>query len=289
MRVCVVQMGSVLFDTAATMARMEARCREAAAGGAKLAVFPEALLGGYPKGLTFGAVLGERTAAGREDFLRYSKAAITCPGVETEQVAAWARELDLHVVVGVVERVGSTLYCTALLFTPDRGLVQKHRKLMPTGTERLVWGMGDGSDMQVTETALGRVAMAICWENYMPIYRQHLYAQGVDLWCAPTVDAREIWQASMRHVAYEGRCFVLSACQVLTAADWPAGMVNGGLIDGRSLIVAPSGELVAGPVVGEGLGFAEIDLEDVTRGRFDLDVVGHYGRADLFRLEVGDR
>jgi len=286
-KVCVAQVGSVVFDTTATLERMEGMCRRASAAGARLAVFPEALLGGYPKGLTFGATVGNRTAEGRELFLRYSKAAVRCPGPETEQVAGWAKECDLHVVTGAVERDGGTLYCTSLLFSPDGKLIAKHRKLMPTASERLLWGLGDGSTMQVTETEIGRIGMAICWENYMPLYRQHLYQQGVEIWCAPTVDAREMWQTSMRHIAYEGRCFVLSACQALTKADWPEDLrETGGEIDGRSVIVSPFGELLAGPIAGEQLLVTDIDLDDIGRGKFDLDVAGHYNRPDVFRFEA---
>lgn len=286
-KAAVAQVGSVLFDTPATLERVEAVCRAAAAAGVQLLVLPEALLGGYPKGMTFGATVGNRTEAGREHFRRYLQAAIPCPGPETEMLANWVKELSLHLVIGVVERAGSTLYCTSLLFSPDQGLIAKHRKLMPTGSERLIWGMGDGSTMQVAETELGRIGMAICWENYMPLYRQHLYNQGVQIWCAPTVDARDIWQASMRHIAYEGRCFVLSACQILTKADWQEGLKEtGGEIDGRSLIVSPQGEILAGPIEGEGLLFADLDLDDISRGKFDLDVAGHYNRPDIFAFQA---
>ena len=286
-KVCVTQIGSAMFDTAATLQRMETSCRRAAASGARLIVFPEAMLGGYPKGLTFGATVGNRTEEGRNQFLRYANAAVCCPGLETEQLAGWAKELNLHLVTGVVERAGGTLYCTSLVFSPNGGLISKHRKLMPTGSERLLWGLGDGSTMQVAETEIGRIGVAICWENYMPLYRQHLYNQGVELWCAPTVDAREMWQASMRHIAYEGRCFVLSACQVLTKADWPEDLrTAGGEIDGRSVIISPFGQLLAGPQAGEGMLFADLDLSEITRGKFDLDVAGHYNRPDVFRFEV---
>ena len=118
-----------------------------------------------------------------------------------------------------MERDGNTLYCSGLLFSPDTGLVAKHHKLIPTASERLIWGQGDGSTMQVVETEIGRIGIAICWEDYMPLYRQHLYQQGVQLWCAPTVDSRKIWKSSMRHIAYEGRCFVLSSCQYLTKQE----------------------------------------------------------------------
>jgi nitrilase len=285
MKAAVAQVGSVLFDTPATLRRVERFCRAAASEGAQLLVFPEALLGGYPKALTFGATVGHRTPEGRDLFLRYTKASIACPGAETELLASWAKELQLHVVIGVVERCGATLYCSGLVFSPEGGLIGKHRKLMPTGTERLLWGQGDGSALQVTDTELGRIGVAICWENYMPLYRQHLYEQGVQLWCAPTVDAREMWLTSMRHIAYEGRCFVLSACQYLTKDDWPEDLREaGGTIEGHSVIVAPMGQLIAGPLSGESLLLAEVDLDDIPRGKFDLDVAGHYNRPDLFRF-----
>jgi nitrilase len=158
---------------------------------------------------------------------------------------------------------------------------------MPTGSERLIWGLGDGSTMQVVDTELGRIGMAICWENYMSLYRQHLYNQGVQLWCAPTVDAREIWQSSMRHIAYEGRCFVLSACQFLAKDDWQQDLREaGGEIDGRSLVVSPRGEIISGPAEGERLLTADLDLDDIPRGKFDLDVAGHYNRPDVFTFHA---
>ena len=287
LKVSVAQLGSILFDTPATLDRMEAVCRQAAATGAQLIVCPEALVGGYPKGLVFGAVVGSRSDEGRDQFLRYSNAAIRIPGPETEQIAAWAKELNLHIVTGVIERDFGTLYCTSLLFSPDAGLISKHRKLMPTGSERLIWGQGDAGTMQVADTAIGRIGVAICWENYMPLYRQHLYNQGVQIWCAPTVDSREIWQSSMRHIAYEGRCFILSPCQYLTKQDWPEDLrAQGGEIDGRSLIVSPFGEVLAGPLTGAGLLTAEINLDDTQRGKYDLDVAGHYNRPDIFSLSI---
>jgi nitrilase len=286
LKVAVAQVGSVLFDTAATLLRVKALCDEAAAAGVQLVVFPEALLGGYPKGLDFGAVVGSRSDAGREMFARYFKGAVECPGMETEMLAEWAKALGLHIVIGVIERDGGTLYCTSLLFSPE-GLAGKHRKLMPTAMERLIWGMGDGSTMKVVETEIGRIGMAICWENYMPLYRQHLYQQGVQLWCAPTVDTREMWRTSMRHIAYEGRCFVLSGCQKMTKEDWPEDLRGvGGVIEGRSLIVSPFGDVLAGPMEETGLAVAEIDMDEIARGKFDLDVAGHYNRTDVFGFGV---
>ena len=156
-------------------------------------------------------------------------------------------------MLGVIERVGSTLYCTALYFEPDAGLVARHRKLMPTGTERLIWGKGDGSTLPVIDSQVGRVGAAVCWENMMPLLRTAMYAKGVEVWCAPTVDEREMWQVTMRHIAHEGRCFVVSACQVqaspqaldIEVAHWPAERP---LIAGGSVIVGPMGDVLAGPL-----------------------------------------
>lgn len=275
---------------------MEAHCEAAAAQGIDLAVFPEAYIGGYPKGLTFGAVLGSRFPEGRDDYLRYWKSAIVVPGLETERIGSFAQKMTAYLVVGVIERDGATLYCTALFCGPDGALLGKHRKLMPTGTERLVWGQGDGSTIPVFSTEIGRLGAAICWENYMPDLRQSMYARGINLWCAPTVDERDIWQASMRHIAYEGRTFVLSACQFMTRADAPENYAchQGNnpetvLIRGGSIIVSPLGEIIAGPVYDrEAILTADIDLEDIIRAKYDLDVAGHYARPDIFSLRVND-
>jgi nitrilase len=194
-------------------------------------------------------------------------------------------------VVGVIERDTTTLYCTALFFSSGGQLVGKHRKLVPTAMERLIWGQGDGSTLFAMQTAAGRVGAAICWENYMPLLRMAMYAKGLDIWCAPTVDERDIWQTSMRHIAYEGRLFVVSACQYQpppgsAVPDWP---LDRPLIRGGSVIVSPLGEVLAGPVYNrEELLLATIDRDDVVRGRYDLDVVGHYARPDVFTLTVDE-
>jgi predicted amidohydrolase len=194
---------------------------EAAAEGARLAVFPEAFVGGYPKGIDFGARVGSRSAEGREWFRRYYESAISVPGPETEAIGEAAAAHRMYMVVGVIERCGGTLYCTALFFGPDGALLDKHRKLMPTAMERLIWGMGDGSTIPVLDTEIGRIGAVICWENYMPLLRTAMYAGGIEIYCAPTVDDRDVWAASMRHIAVEGRCFVLSSAQYLTRADCP--------------------------------------------------------------------
>ena len=293
--VAALQMGASPLGTQQTLADILAYESEIKASGARLVVLPEALLGGYPKGEIFGTRLGYRLPEGREAFARYHAGAIDVPGPETQALAELSARTRATLVLGVIERAGSTLYCTALYFDPDQGLVAKHRKLMPTGTERLIWGMGDGSTLPVIESAAGRVGGAICWENHMPLLRTAMYAQGVQVWCAPTVDERDIWQCSMRHIAHEGRCFVISACQVQPSPralgiDVPGWDADRPLIRGNSVIVGPLGEVLAGPLQGQaGLLAAQIDLEELVRARYDFDVVGHSARPDVFSLQVDRR
>lgn len=297
LRAAVVQTGSFLFDTARTFAALEALCRQAKDGGADLAVFPEAYIGGYPKGVHFGAPVGSRSPDGRDLFRRYFETAIAVPGPETDRIAKLAKSLSLDLVVGVIERDGGTLYCTALCFSADGALLGKRRKLMPTAAERVIWGAGDGSTLDVFETAKARLSAMICWENFMPMARMSQYAQGVEVWCAPTVDDRESWTALMRTIALEGRCFVLSANQFMTRRHAPDDYkpVQGDapatvLINGGSVIISPLGDILAGPVFGEeAILFADLDPADIARGKMDFDVAGHYARADVFNLSIDRR
>jgi nitrilase len=200
-------------------------------------------------------------------------------------------------VIGVIERNGGTLYCTVLFFSPDGKLMGKHRKLMPTAMERLIWGFGDGSTLTVFDTPIGKIGAVICWENYMPMLRMHMYAQGIQIYCAPTADHRDTWLPSMRHIALEGRCFVLSCCQYLTRAecpqDYPA--IQGDdpstiLMRGGSCIIGPLGQVLAGPNFdGPCILTTELDLDEIPGGKYDFDVVGHYARPDIFRLHVNTK
>ncbi|CAB3811846.1 carbon-nitrogen hydrolase family protein [Achromobacter dolens] len=293
--VAALQIGASPEGKDATLERILAFEAEISASGAALVVMPEALLGGYPKGEIFGTRLGYRLPEGRDAYARYYQNAIDVPGPETDALAALSQRTGASLVIGVIERAGSTLYCTALYFDPATGLAARHRKLMPTGTERLIWGQGDGSTLPVLETAAGRVGGAICWENHMPLLRTAMYAKGVQIWCAPTVDERDIWQCSMRHIAHEGRCFVISACQVQPSPaelglDVPGWDPQRPLINGGSLIVGPLGDVLAGPLHGQtGLLTATIDVDELVRARYDFDVVGHYARPDVFTLEVDER
>ena len=184
-RVAVVQAGSILFDSAGTLAKAEQLIAEAAAGGARLAVFPEAFIGGYPKGADFGARVGSRTPEGRKLFRRYFEDAIDVPGPATARLGEAARVHGLWLTIGVIERDGGTLYCTVLFFAPDGTLAGKHRKLMPTAMERLIWGFGDGSTMPVIETGFGKMGAVICWENYMPLLRARCTARAFSFTARP--------------------------------------------------------------------------------------------------------
>lgn len=296
-RAAVVQASAIPSDTAASVAKAAALIAEAGAGDAKLAVFPEAFIGGYPKGASFGTPVGMRKPEGRADYARYFDNAVTLDGPEITALSEAAREADMVVVIGIIERAGSTLYCTALIIDGSAGTIAHHRKLMPTGAERLIWGFGDGSTLPVVDTPLGQVGAVICWENYMPMMRMAMYSQGVTLYCAPTADDRDGWAASMRHIALEGRCHVLSACQFIRRGDYPADFdcalgddPETVLMRGGSMIVGPLGEVLAGPdYSGETILYAEIDPAEIPQARYDFDVAGHYARPDVFRLEVDDQ
>ena len=293
----VVQAAPVPFERERTLEKLRELAADAARRGARLAVFPEAFVSAYPKGLDFGARVGMRTPEGREDFRRYFDSAVDVPGPAVDFLARVARESRLHLVVGVIEREIGTLYCTVLFFASDGRYLGKHRKLMPTAMERLVWGFGDGSTLPVFDTPLGRLGAVICWENYMPLLRTAMYAKNIQLWCAPTADGRKTWIPTMQHVALEGRCFVFSCNQFTRRRDFPADYraVQGDdpdtvISEGGSCIVSPLGEILAGPNYdGECILTAEIDPDEIARGKYDFDVVGHYARPDVFRLIVNER
>ena len=291
----VAQTSTVLLDTPATVQRALDLMRDAAASGAQLLVFPEAFIGGYPKGADFHIYLGGRTPQGRAEFKLYHDAAVSVDGPEIAALAKQAGAQRMHVVVGIIERDGGTLYCTAVYLGPQGQILGKHRKLMPTALERLVWGFGDGSTLSAVDTPWGKLGAVICWENYMPMLRMAMYQQQVALYCAPTADDRPSWQSTMQHIALEGRCFVLSACQHLRRSQFPAEQMHNRLSDapdavlmrGGSVIIDPLGKVLAGPVYDEdALLTAELDLSLVPMGKMDFDVVGHYARPDVFALQV---
>ena len=295
-RVAVVQAGSIPFNTDACIDKAMRLIGEAAADGARVILFPEAFIVGYPKGLNYGLVIGARDPVGREEFRLYLDAAIEVPGPHTQRLGEAAAAHGCYVVIGVIERELGTCYCSALFFAPDGRLLGKHRKLMPTALERMIWGFGDGSTLTVVDSPYGRIGSVICWENYMPMLRMAMYAKNVALYCAPTADDRDTWLATMQHVALEGRCFVLTACQFLRRGDFPDSVrVSLGdspdsvLMRGGSAIISPLGKVLAGPHFGsEAILTADLDLDDIGRGKFDFDVAGHYSRPDIFQLSVNE-
>ena len=292
----VVQAAPVPFEREKTLEKVRALSAEAAKRDSQLVIFPEAFVSAYPKGLDFGARVGMRKPQGREDFRRYFDSAVDVPGPAVDYLGRVAKENAIHLVIGVIERDGGTLYCTILTFQPNGDYLGKHRKLMPTALERLVWGFGDGSTMPVFHTEIGILGSVICWENYMPALRMAMYNKGIQLYCAPTADDRPTWPSTMQHVAMEGRCFVLSCNQYTTRGDFPENYdaIQGTdpatvISRGGSCIVSPLGQFLAGPDFdGENILTAELDMDDIVRGKYDFDVTGHYARPDIFKLLVNE-
>jgi len=297
--VAVVQAAPVLFDRDATVDKACQLVDEAASRGAHLILFPEAFIPCYPRGLSFGMVVGSRSSGGRALWQRYWENSVEVPGTATEALGEAADTADVYLAIGITERAShfgkGTLYCTLLYFGPDGRLLGKHRKLKPTGAERLIWGEGDGSTLTTFQSELGTIGGLICWENYMPLARTAMYAQGVELYLAPTADARETWQATLRHIACEGRCFVLGCNQFVTRDMYPSDLPIREELDsqpevmcrGGSVIVSPLGDVLAGPLYDEeGILYAELDRDDLVRSKLDFDVVGHYARPDVFQLAV---
>ncbi|MGG4454543.1 carbon-nitrogen hydrolase family protein [Brevibacillus porteri] len=300
-RVAVVQAASVIMDREASTEKAVSLTLEAGEKGAKIVVFPEAFIPAYPRGLTFGTKVGSRSPEGRKDWFRYWDNSIVVPSEETDKLGEAARKAGVYLVIGVIERdnenSGGTLYCSVLFFGPDGELLGVHRKLKPTASERLIWGEGDGSTLPVFDTPYGKIGALICWENYMPLARAAMYAKGVQIYIAPTADARDAWQATIRHIALEGRCFVLSSNQYVTKDMYPTDLAcyddlapsPDEMSRGGSAIVGPLGDYIVEPVFGrEEILYADLDIRDIAYSQFDFDVVGHYSRPDVFTLLVNE-
>jgi nitrilase len=301
-KVAVIQAAPVLFDREASVDKACQLTHEAAAQGAQLVLFPEAFIPAYPRGLSFGAVVGSRSAQGRRTWQRYWANAVDVPSPATVVLGEAARQAGVHLAIGVIERdgdsSGGTLYCTILYFGPTGELLGKHRKLKPTASERLIWGEGDGSTLTVLDTELGKIGGLICWENYMPLARMALYGKGVEIYLAPTADSRDTWQATLQHIACEGRCFVLGCNQYVTKSMYPADLPGveeladqpEEMCRGGSVIVSPLGQVLAGPLYDqEGILYADLDMAEVAQSKFDFDVTGHYARPDMFQLIVNEQ
>lgn len=291
----VVQATPVFFDLTATLERVEHWLKQAKSAGCQLVLFPESFIPGYPRGFTFGSTIGRRTDKGRDLYHKYWENSVSVPGQACERLASLAKDYDVYLAIGVTERddKNGTLYCSLLYFSPEVGLLGKHRKLKPTGIERLVWGEGQADTLISLETKIGRIGGLVCWENYMPLARMSMYQAGVQIYLAPTADARENWIATMQHIALEGRCFVLGCNQFFRQQDYPETYrtyINWEADDfcrGGSVIVGPDGNLLEGPVYDQqALLIARIDLDETVKQKMDFDVTGHYARPDVFNYSI---
>lgn len=297
-KVGLVQEAPVFFDRAKTLAKIETLVAHHAAAGCRLLLFPESFVPGYPRGLDFGAVVGRRTEAGKALYARYYEESIDLHSEDRYRLESLAREYEIYLAVGVTERQALTgsLYCSLLYISPESGLMGVHRKIKPTGTERLIWAEAGGEALVSFATPLGRLGGLICWENYMPLARMAMYQQGVQIYLAPTADAREQWVATMVHIALEGRCFVLGCNQYIDFESYPEELralfpdPDAGNCRGGSIIVGPNGSILAGPLWDtSGLLTAEIDLQQTIAQRLDFDPAGHYHRPDIFQFSVRDQ
>jgi nitrilase len=286
-KIAIAQAGTYLLDEDRTIAQMHDLAGQAACDGCELILFPEAYIGGYPKTMDFGAVVGTRSNKGRELFAEYASGAMPLAYAD-RVIGACAKAAGITLITGLIERDDLTLYCAVVAYDAYGNRINHRRKLMPTAQERVIWGQSEVMGTAFDTTA-GRVGALICWESYMPLARMSMYQQGIEIYAAPTVDDRDAWQHTMRHVAREGCCFVLSSCQSMTREHFPAHWVEHArlqgdvIIRGGSCVVNPMGEYVSASRYGESaLIMAEIDMTERVKAGYDLDVCGHYSRSDIF-------
>lgn len=298
-KIAIVQESPVLLNKTETISFAVNAIQSAAEGGAELVVFPEAFISGYPAWI-WRLRPGGDWGVNEELHGKIIESAVDVKSGELQPLYDAAKEHKVTVVCGMNEKDhqhgSGTLYNTVVVISAEGELLNHHRKLMPTNPERMVWGMGDGRGLKVVDTPVGKVGTLICWENYMPLARYALYAQGVEVYVAPTYDSGDAWIGTMQHIAREGRCWVVCSGVALTVDDIPDDFPNKESLypdgetwvnTGDSVVVAPGGEIVTGPMRQEkGLLFAEIDASTVAASRRALDVTGHYSRPDIFALEV---
>ena len=296
-RIAVVQAAPVLFDKAGCTQKAIELIRTAAGQGAELVVLPELFIPGYPYGMTFGFTVGARSEAGRLDWMRYYENSILVPGEETAALSKTAAELGVYVSIGVSERdtLTATLYNTNLTFAPDGTLESVHRKLKPTGAERVVWGDADRHYFPVAQTPWGPMASLICWESYMPLARVALYQKGVTLYLSPNTNDNPEWQATIRHIALEGRCYFVNCNMYFTKDIYPADLhcpqeiaaLPQVVCRGGSCVIDPYGHEVMQPLWDEeGILYADLDMTKVPASRMEFDPCGHYARPDVLNLQV---
>ncbi len=301
-KIALVQHPSVLGDRDATLDRAASLAEEAVAGGAALVVFPEAYVPGYP---TYAWRLrpGGDMGLSNEIHAWMLKSAVDLTAGHLRPLTAVAEKHGVDILVGIDEidsaQSRSTLFNSYVHIENDGAIANVHRKLMPTNPERMVWGFGDARGLRVVQTPVGRVGSLICWENFMPLARMALYAQGIDLYLAPTWDSSDGWVGTMQHIAREGRCYVASCCSAMRGSDVPSGFPGRDQLfadpderinRGMSLVAEPGGRIIAGPLDGEpGILYAEVDADRARASRRSLDVAGHYNRPDVFSFEVDRR
>lgn len=294
-KVCLIQDSPVFFDKEKTIEKIEHLSRKYAKEGCELIVFPESFIPGYPRGFSFGAKIGSRTNEGRNLYSEYHKNSLDIESRDLKRLEELAKTENIYLVIGITEKqnTSGSLYCSMLYISPTDGLLGVHRKIKPTGTERVIWSEDDGKSLVTFQTKIGKLGGLICWENYMPLARISMYKKGVEIYIAPTADSREEWTSTMQHIALEGRCFVLGCNQFFTKSmypekyqhlvqDEPENMCRGG-----SVIFSPLGKKIAGPLFDKaGALVAEIDLEEINLSKLDFDVIGHYSRDDIFQFNV---
>lgn len=295
LKVCLIQDSPVFFDKEKTIDKVEQLTKKYAKQDCKLIIFPESFIPGYPRGFSFGATIGSRTNEGRNLYSEYYKNSIDVESEDLQRLENISKSEDVYLIIGVTERENThgSLYCSMLYISPTAGLLGVHRKIKPTGSERIIWSEADGKSLVTYKTKIGKLGGLICWENYMPLARMAMYKKGIEIYIAPTADSREEWTSTMQHIALEGRCFVLGCNQFFTKSmypdkyqslvqDEPENMCRGG-----SVIVSPLGKIIAGPLFDEaGALITEIDLEEIKSSKLDFDVIGHYSRNDIFKFEV---
>ena len=298
-RVALVQAEPVMFDKAASLSKALALIDEAAASKPNLIVFPELFIPGYPIGMTFGFSMGKRTEAGRADWLRYYNASVVSGEAEFDSLADAARRTGAYISMGFSERdaVSGTLYNSNVIFEPD-GAYKVHRKLKPTGSERVVWGDADRGYFPVTQTPWGPAVSLICWESYMPLSRVALYQKGVTLYISPNTNDNPEWQSTIRHIAIEGKCYFINADMIVRKSSYPADLHEREVIDalpdmvcrGGSCIIDPFGHEVTEPLWdSEGIIYADLDMTLPAACKMEHDAVGHYARPDVLELIVHEK
>ncbi len=293
--VCVVQDSPVFFDKDQTIRKVEKLTAEYSKEGCKLIVFPESFIPGYPRGFSFGTIVGKRTTEGRQLFSEYYYQSVDLESEDLKRLEDLAIKQKVYLVIGVTERqsANGSLYCSMLYISPKTGLMGVHRKIKPTAQERVIWAEAGGEDLVTFKTEIGKLGGLICWENYMPLARMAMYSKGVEIYIAPTADPREEWVHTMIHIALEGRCFVLGCNQYMKKSMYPkkyqllATDMQEEFCPGGSVIVSPLGKIIEGPLFGKpGALITELDLEEVPQAKLDFDVNGHYSRNDIFELSV---